>query len=35
LSPSAVRLSLGATSREKTLHVSGDPTALGTKLAAL
>ena len=35
LPPSAVRLALGATSREKTLHVAGDPTALGAKLAAL
>ena len=35
LSPSAVRLTIGATSREKTLHVAGDPAALGTKLAAL
>jgi len=26
---------LGATSREKTLHVAGDPTALSAKLAAL
>ncbi len=35
LAPSAVRLALGATSREKTLHVAGDPTVLGAKLAAL
>ena len=35
LAPSAVRLALGATSREKTLHVAGDPAALGAKLAAL
>ena len=35
LAPSSVRLSLGATSREKTLHVAGDPAALGRKLAAL
>jgi uncharacterized protein YggU (UPF0235/DUF167 family) len=35
LAPSAVRLTVGATSREKTLHVAGDPVALGEKLAAL
>ena len=35
LPPSAVRLTLGGTSREKTLHVVGDPAALGAKLAAL
>jgi uncharacterized protein YggU (UPF0235/DUF167 family) len=35
LAPSAVHLTLGATSREKTLHVAGDPAALGVKLAAL
>jgi uncharacterized protein YggU (UPF0235/DUF167 family) len=35
LAPSAVRLAIGATSREKTLHVAGDPVELGTKLAAL
>ena len=35
LAPSAVHLALGATSREKTLHVAGDPAALGAKLAAL
>ena len=35
LPPSAVRLALGATNREKMLHVSGDPAALGAKLAAL
>ena len=33
--PSAVRLALGATNREKTLHVIGDPASLGVKLAAL
>ncbi len=33
--PSAVRLVIGATSREKTLHVTGDPVALGAKLDAL
>ncbi len=35
LAPSAVSLALGATSREKTLHVAGDPVALGAKLVAL
>jgi uncharacterized protein YggU (UPF0235/DUF167 family) len=35
LPPSAVRLALGATNREKTLHVIGDPASLGVKLAAL
>ena len=35
LAPSAVRLALGATSREKTLHVAGDPAALGARLAEL
>jgi uncharacterized protein len=35
LAPSAVHLTLGKTSREKTLHVAGDPVALGEKLAAL
>jgi len=35
LAPSAVRLVLGATSREKTLRVAGDPATLGRKLAAL
>ncbi len=35
LAPSAVRLVLGATSREKTLHVAGDPAALGAMLAEL
>ncbi len=35
LPASAVQLTLGTTSREKTLHVSGDPAALGAKLAAL
>ncbi len=35
LAPSAVRLALGAASREKTLHVAGDPATLGAKLAAL
>lgn len=31
----AVQLTLGTTSREKTLHVAGNPAALGAKLAAL
>ncbi|MEJ0015108.1 MAG: DUF167 family protein [Acetobacteraceae bacterium] len=35
IAPSAVHLALGATSREKTLHVAGDPTALAAKLAVL
>jgi hypothetical protein len=35
LAPSAVRLILGATSRDKTLHVSGNPVELGARLAAL
>ena len=35
LPQSAVHLMLGATSREKTLHVAGDPAALGAKLTAL
>ena len=32
---SAVAVAAGATSREKRLRVSGDPTALGARLAAL
>jgi uncharacterized protein YggU (UPF0235/DUF167 family) len=35
LAQSAVRLTMGATSRDKTLHVAGDPAELGAKLAAL
>jgi hypothetical protein len=35
MAPSAVHLTFGATSREKMLHVAGDPVALGEKLAAL
>ncbi len=35
LPASAVHLTLGATNREKTLHVAGDPAALCVKLAAL
>jgi len=33
--PSSIRLAVGATSREKTLLVAGDPAELGAKLAAL
>jgi hypothetical protein len=32
---SAVTVTVGATSRDKTLRITGDPTALGAKLAAL
>jgi uncharacterized protein YggU (UPF0235/DUF167 family) len=35
LAPSAVRLAVGATRREKTLQVAGDPVTLGAKLDAL
>ena len=35
LAGSAVRLTGGATSRQKTLHVTGDPTELGCRPAAL
>lgn len=35
LAPSAVHVAIGTTSREKTLHVDGDPVALGARLAAL
>ena len=35
LPASAVQLTTGATSREKTLHVCGNPAELGAKLAAL
>jgi uncharacterized protein len=35
LAPSAVRLTVGATSREKTLHVAGDPDDLAARLATL
>ena len=35
LAGSAVRLTVGATSRQKALHVTGDPTELGCRLAAL
>ena len=35
LPASSVQLSLGAGAREKTLHVKGDPTVLGAKLALL
>jgi hypothetical protein len=35
VAPSAVQVTAGATNREKRLHVSGDPTALGVRLEAL
>ena len=35
LAPSAVHLLTGATSRDKTLRVEGDPVVLGARLAAL
>ena len=35
VAPSAVSVSIGATSREKTLHVAGDVAALGPRLDAL
>jgi uncharacterized protein YggU (UPF0235/DUF167 family) len=35
VAPSAVSVSIGATSREKTLRVTGDVAALGSKLDAL
>lgn len=35
LPPSAVTVTAGATSREKTLRVAGDPDALGARLAGL
>lgn len=35
IAQSAVRLTAGATSREKMLHVTGDPALLAAKLAAL
>ncbi len=35
VAPSAVTVSVGAASREKTLHVTGDAAALGARLAAL
>jgi uncharacterized protein YggU (UPF0235/DUF167 family) len=35
IAPSAVSVSVGATSREKTLRVAGDVATLGAKLAAL
>jgi uncharacterized protein YggU (UPF0235/DUF167 family) len=35
LAPSMVRLAFGATSREKTLHVTGNPAELDAKLAAM
>lgn len=33
--PSSVSVTAGATNRRKTLHVSGDPARLATRLAAL
>jgi uncharacterized protein len=35
IAPSAVSLISGATSRQKLLHVAGDPAELGAKLASL
>lgn len=35
VAPSAVSVAAGASSREKTLRVTGDPTALSARLAAL
>jgi uncharacterized protein YggU (UPF0235/DUF167 family) len=35
VAPTAVRLAVGATRREKTLRVAGDPTTLGAQLEAL
>jgi uncharacterized protein len=35
VAPSAVSVSRGASSREKTLRVSGDPATLGARLAAI
>ena len=35
IAPSAVSVSVGATSREKTLRVAGDVATLGARLAAL
>lgn len=35
VAPSAVTVTVGATSRDKTLRITGDPSALGAKLAAL
>ena len=35
VAPSAVRVAAGAASRQKLLHVSGDPLVLGAVLAAL
>ena len=33
--PSSVRVAVGAASRQKTMHVAGDPAALGLRLAGL
>jgi hypothetical protein len=35
LAPSSVSLVIGATSREKTLRITGDPAELAARLAAL
>ena len=35
VAPSAVHVAIGATSREKTMHVGGDPAVLGARLASL
>ncbi len=35
VAPSAVTVTVGATSRDKTLRVTGDPAALAARLAAL
>jgi uncharacterized protein (TIGR00251 family) len=35
VAPSAVSVRAGASSREKTMHVTGDPAALSARLAAL
>jgi uncharacterized protein (TIGR00251 family) len=35
VAPSAVRVTIGASSREKTLRITGDPAVLAARLAAL
>ena len=35
VAPSTIHLTVGTATREKTLHVAGDPTALAAKLATL
>ena len=35
ISPSAVTVAVGASNRQKVMHVSGDPTELAARLAAL